>query len=96
MALNRELKTQGIALLIYGITGEYPEIEKYDTYNEIKLSSEQVEQAQGYLLKTMSAEPGEIRIDAGQIINPVLFKKYWPFILGVPAGMLLLGVMLRK
>jgi len=95
MELSRTLKTNAISLFLYSITGESPVIEKYPDYNQLVLSNEQKEKLRQILTEFMAREPGEIRMELQPIILPVLLKRYWPWLAGISAGALLLGLFLK-
>lgn len=96
MAIGREVQTQAFAMLVSYITGRYPTIERYGDYNSIILDSDQIEKAQDYLTDLIEGEPGEVRIEVNNIIFPVLLKKYWPWLVGIPAGLVTVGFLLRR
>lgn len=96
MPVDRKVQTQALAVYILYKTGRYPTIERHEGYNQIILDSDQIEQAKEYLTELMESGPGEVRIEVNNIILPVLFKKYWPWLIGVPVGLTAIGFMLSQ
>ena len=94
--LQREFKTTALAAAVQVITGRPPFIERYDTYNNILLDQDQIKKSQDYLTKLIEGEPGEVRIDVRPVIMPVLWRKYWPLVVGIPGGLILLGIVLPR
>lgn len=94
---GREAKTQGISLLVYGLSGNYPEIDRQSGYTNIVLSPEQIQHGQKFFLDMLESEPGEVRIQGtGDVFLPVLYKKYWPWIAGAVIAGALIGVTLKR
>jgi len=85
---TRETKAQGMSMFIYGLTGEYPEINREENFTELILKPNQILHGQNEFLGLLESEPGEVRIkNSGEIFLPVIYKKYWPW----AAGFLVLG-----
>lgn len=90
---TKELKTNGIALLIYSLTKTFPRVIKYSDYNEIVLNEKQIAASRQYLSELINSEPGPVRIvGTAQVILPEIIKKYWPY----AAGTLIAGYVLGK
>jgi hypothetical protein len=93
---DREIKTQAYAAAITALTGKYPEIIRTDETNYIELYPDQVEKAQEYLISMIEAEPSDVQINVKPVIVPVVLKKYWPWLVGIPSGIVLLSFILGR
>lgn len=93
---NKTIKTNAISLFLLAITGAQPEIIKYPEYNELVLSNNQNQIIRELLNKMLSADPGNVRINLKPIITPIVLRRYWPWLAGVGAGVLILGGILKR
>lgn len=93
---EREIKTSAITVMVKNVTGKPAYVNRQDTYNEILLDEDQIRATQDYLMRLMEAEPGDVRIDIKQILIPVVWRKYWPLLIGIPGGLIFLGFVFPK
>ena len=91
-----EAKTQAWALFIKSVTGKYPKIERKEEYNKIILSDSQVRDLQKYFTEAMSTGPTDVRINLNPVLAPVILKKYLPWFIIVPLGLITIGGLLKR
>lgn len=93
---EREALTQALAVPISVLTGRYPKVNRYPERNVIELYPDQIEKAQGYINDWLDKKPGAVQIDIKPVIIPVILKRYWPWLAGGSAIMVLLGLMIGR
>lgn len=94
---SRELKTQGMSLMVNAFTGSSPIIQRHDNYNEIILTDEQVQRGQQIFKDMLESKPGEVRlVGMDKVVNPVIIKKYIGWIIGIPAALVIIGGLLKR
>lgn len=74
----RILKSQGIAFAIKTATGENPIVSDYPDYSEIAFDPEQVKRLRQKLRASLSAAPGDVRVDLSPVVVPVVLEKVAP------------------
>jgi hypothetical protein len=94
--IGRNLKTEGIALLVQYYTGERPIVKYHDDYNEISFTPAQATQLRSIIEKWESAEPGEIRVNVRPVLLPWVIKRYGLIAAGLFAGGALLGYLTKR
>ncbi len=93
----RETKAQGMSMFIYGMTGEYPSINRGAEFTEITLSPNQILHGQNEFLGLLESEPGEVRIkNSSEIFLPVIYKKYWPWAAAFLVAGGVMGALLKR
>ena len=91
---GRESTVQGISLLLYGMSGSWPEVDRQKDFATIKLSPNQINVGQKWFLDSLEGDPGEVRIEGvGDVFLPVVYKKYWPWAAGILLAGAALGVL---
>lgn len=93
---DKNLKTNAISVFLAFVTGENPIIEKHPEFNEILLTENQIKILREKLTDFLERAPGNVRMNLNPVFIPVVIKKYWPWVVGISAGVLALGFILKK
>lgn len=94
---EHEGKVQAIALGIMAATGRYPKITRQGGGKVlIELYPDQVETGREIVRDWLSAGPSDIQVDIKPVVVPVVMEKYWPWVIGVPVGIVALGYLLGR
>ena len=94
---SRELKTQGLSLLVSAFTGSSPTIRRGDSFNEIVLTDDQVKRGQVIFKNMLEAKPTDVRlVGMNKVVNPVVLKKYIGWMIGIPAALIIIGGILKR
>lgn len=93
---EREAKAQVIALAISSVMGSYPNLNRTAETTVINLTPEQTEKARDYFSKWLRSDPSDVQVNIKPVVLPVLWRQYWQWIVGIPAGIGVLGYLLGK
>ena len=69
-------KVTAISALVSALTGEAPEVEYAEDHVSIKFSEKQKPILQDIFYRSMTARPGEIRVDWNSVVLPATFRAY--------------------
>jgi hypothetical protein len=94
--LTTEGEVQAKASAIWLITGVYPDIERTENKVIIRLKPEQITKMRSRFRELLDSKPSGVEVDLKPVLLPVLWEKYWPYVIGIPAGILALGFIFGK
>ena len=106
--LNLQLKAEASSAALKAVTGERPVISYENGYARLYWDSAQIARLQGKVdgrIKqgvTMALAPstppkkGELIVEWGPVVNPVLVRKAVPALLAVSAGVLVAGIVIGR
>lgn len=92
MRFETELKAEAIAAAVKAAVGVRPQIVDGGKYALLRFSPSGQVAARGWLESQFGKPPGDVRVDVGPVVNPVVLKKALPYLLGALA----LGVIIGK
>lgn len=85
------IKSQGLAFAIKTATGELPTVSDYSDYSELTFDEDQVKRLRQKLKNALSSAPGDVRVDLGPVITPVVLEKIAPLAIIGLLGAYVLG-----
>jgi len=78
------------------IAGSAPIFTNYGDYCSLSFTPEQEERVSEWILMQLKKEPGPVRVDTAGIALKVIFRQYWPYMLGLAALGAFVGYSMRK
>lgn len=87
---------QAVSVGISAVTGSRPEVVTYVDHSEVVLTPEQEDLLAQWIVAQLNKEPGAVRVDLSGVATKVLWRKYWPWLLGSVAGGFALGASMRR
>lgn len=103
LTLKREAVITGVSYIVEEATGETPIVERLENKTEIKWRPGQARKMTDYLLDLTksgkktgkpSGKPSEglnVDIEISPVVIPLVFKKYWPYLLGFSTTLIMIG-----
>lgn len=94
-AIPAAATANAIALAWSPIVGGVPAVINRGEFYEVAFNPEQEDRAAAWIVSQLNREPGPVRVGASGIATKVIFREYWPHILGVAAAGAVLGYVAR-
>lgn len=92
---SKEAKAEAIATGLAVFTGERPKMRKarddYGEFIEITPTERQADILRRQLEAWLDKEPGEVRVNLGQVWTPIMVKKAGPWAVGLAAAGIFIG-----
>lgn len=83
---SRELRVVGYTALFRQLTGKNPIVTTYPEYTQISFDAAQQKTLQDQIEKMISKEPGDVRVDIGPVVTPIMIKRMIVYV-AIAAGL---------
>ncbi len=81
--INGALTATALATALSPIAGSMPTVTGHGDYYEITFDQVQEDRVAEWIKSQLNKEPGPVRVDAGGVATKVIFRQYWPWIVGI-------------
>lgn len=100
LSLKREAVAQGYSFWVKSVTGTPASLVRRPNGIEVRLSESQINAMSANVLESMNAKPSpedlNVSMPWGDIMAPVVFKKYWPYMTGGVLALVGVGFLLGR